>query len=509
MGAIFCVNGTNVMFKFGLSTLLMTSSIIMPMVVNAEILTKRQLLTLPTDDFTKVEKFEHYPGGTEGKFTRIKKQALSQPSKSLGVGGGMDFALGKSMFKKLWAPAPAATQASNGLGPLFNARSCLSCHLKHGRGHVPEVGFPNEDANSMLIRLSIKPQNKQQQSILATGKQNTIADPIYGGQLQDIGASGFKPEGRISVSWAYHNELLADGTIVELRKPEFKINELNYGNLHNDIMTSARIATQMVGMGLVESINSADILRLADPDDLNGDGISGKPNMVWNKSGGALALGRFGWKAGQPNLRQQVAAAFSGDVGINTSLFPNPSGDCTHNQQACLEAPNGNTERMGGFELSDELLDLTSFFNANLAVPNRKNAAQEIILLGKKLFYQTGCISCHQPKFVTGKKSIYKNLHNELIWPYSDFLLHDMGEGLSDNRPEGKASGNEWRTPPLWALGASKYMGKNWQLLHDGRARNVEEAILWHDGEASKVKQQYKTLSSMQRNALKNFVESL
>lgn len=475
----------------------------------AEELSKRQLLVLPTNQFTKPEKFEHYPGGTAGKFSILDKQALSQPSASLTPEEEMDYTIGRSMFKKLWAPAPSATRASNGLGPLFNARSCLSCHLKHGRGHVPDIGYPNEDANSMLIRLSVKPQNEQQSQMLKSGKLSVIPDPTYGGQLQDIGISGFKPEGKISVNWHYEIVELADGTKVELRKPEFKINKLAYGSMHKDVMTSPRIATQMVGMGLIDSIDENDILASVDIDDADGDGISGKANRVWDVENEQLALGRFGWKAGQPNLRQQVAAAFSSDVGMNTPLFTNPSGDCTIQQPDCMSAPNGNTDAMGGLELSEELLDLTSFFNANLAVPHRKNAGQENILAGKELFYQLGCISCHKPKYVTDESSRYSNLHNELIWPYSDFLLHDMGAALADNRPEGQATGNEWRTPPLWALGASKYLGKHWQLLHDGRARTIQEAVLWHDGEAAAAKASFMTLSATERQALTDFVKSL
>ncbi|MBL1419255.1 MAG: thiol oxidoreductase [Alphaproteobacteria bacterium] len=472
-------------------------------------LTKRQRLLLPTTDFSQPEKREHYPGGTTGKFVKLDRDSLSHPTKSLGINGDMDYAIGRAMFKKLWAPAPAATQASNGLGPLYNARSCLSCHIKNGRGHVPDIGFPNEDANSMLIRLSIKPQTDQQRQDLASGVAKTINEPIYGGQLQDIGASGFAPEGRISVKWTYTNVSLADGTVVELRQPDFKINNLAYGNMHKDVMTSPRIATQMIGMGLIDAIDSTAILAHADPDDKDGDGISGKANMVWDIAADKLALGRFGWKAGQPNLRQQVASAFSGDVGISNPLFPNGSGDCTINQTECLTAPNGNTARMGGFELSAELLNLTTYFNANLAVPHRQNAANDNILRGKQIFYQAGCISCHMPKHITSDKSQYKDLHNELIWPYSDFLLHDMGTGLADNRPEGQATGSEWRTPPLWALGASKYLGKHWQLLHDGRARTIQEAVLWHDGEALGAKSKFLNLSATERQALVDFVQSL
>lgn len=480
----------------------------------AEELSKRARLLLPTTDFGQAEKLEHYPAGTTGLFVKPDNNVLSHPSKSLGVSGDMDFAIGKAMFKKLWAAAPSATQASNGLGPLYNARSCLSCHVKNGRGHVPDVGFKgegyvNEDANSMLIRLSIKPQNAVQKTALETGALSVIAEPNYGGQLQDIGVSGFAGEGKISVSWAYKNVVLPDGAVVELREPTFAINALAYGDMHKDLMTSPRIATQMVGMGLIDAIDAVSIIAAADPNDADGDGISGKANIVWDVEANKLALGRFGWKAGQPNLRQQVASAFSGDIGISNPLAVNGSGDCTLLQVNCMTAPNGNTTAMGGFELSAELLDLTTYFNANLAVPHRQNAAEKNILFGKQAFYKSGCISCHQPKHITGTKSKFKNLHNELIWPYSDFLLHDMGFELADNRPEAKATGSEWRTPPLWALGASKGVSKSWQLLHDGRARTIDEAILWHGGEAQVAKNKFMALSASERRALVEFVESL
>lgn len=475
----------------------------------AETLSKRQLLLLPTTDFNKPEKLEHYPGGTVGKFVKLDANALSSPSATLGASGDMEFNLGKAMFKKLWAPAPAATKASNGLGSLYNARSCLSCHIKNGRGHVPEIGFPNEDANSMLMRLSIEPQNDAQKALLLSGEVSTIAEPTYGGQLQDVGASGFAAEGKISVSWTYENIELDDGAVVELRRPDFKINLLGYGDLAADLMTSPRIATQMVGMGLIDAIGAEKIVQNADPDDVDKDGISGRVNMVWDKGANKLAVGRFGWKAGQPNLRQQVAAAFSGDIGIGNPLFAKGAGDCTENQPQCLAAPTGNSKAMDGFELSEELLSLTTYFNANLAVPHRQNAANDNILLGKKSFYEAGCISCHIPKHITGETSVYTDLHNELIWPYSDFLLHDMGAGLADNRPEGQATGSEWRTSPLWGLGAAKNLSKNWQLLHDGRARSIEEAILWHGGEATAAKSKFMALSAAQRQALTAFVASL
>nr|CAG4635315.1 EOG090X027R [Artemia franciscana] len=250
-----------------------------------------------------------------------------------------------------------------------------------GEGNVEEVGYPNEDANSMLIRLSIPPQNDEQKALLKSGRVASIDEPTYGGQLQDIGVSGFLGEAKISVDWHTHIETLDDGTEVELRRPEFKLHNIAYGDMHKDVMMSPRIANQMNGMGLINAISDQDLLANEDVEDKDGDGISGKAQYVWDIEADKLAIGRFGWKGDMPNLKQQVAAAFSGDIGINSSLFPKPSGDCTENQPSCLTAPNGNLASMDDLEISDELLEMTTTFNAHIAQRNRKNAGDKEVLL--------------------------------------------------------------------------------------------------------------------------------
>jgi CxxC motif-containing protein (DUF1111 family) len=302
---------------------------------------------------------------------------------------------------------------------------------------------------------------------------------------------------------------LGDGTVVSLRHPTYSIDGLKYGPLHPGTMLSPRIAPPMIGVGLLEAIPEEHIRAHADPDDKDKDGISGRAAEVWSVEGNKVALGRFGWKAGKASVREQAASAFAGDMGLSSPLAPTPSGDCTQAQPVCLNAPNGNTERDGGFEVSPKLFDHVVFYSQNLAVPPRRNFNDPEVNRGKALFYALGCQSCHTPSFTTGAVKDQPHLSNQKIWPYADLLLHDMGEGLADNRPEGGADGREWRTPPLWGIGLTKLVSGHTLFLHDGRARNLEEAILWHGGEAQAARDGYAALPKADREALIKFVESL
>ncbi len=302
---------------------------------------------------------------------------------------------------------------------------------------------------------------------------------------------------------------LAGGETVTLRQPSYSITELAYGPLHPKVMMSPRIAPPMIGLGLIEAIPEAAIRANADPDDADKDGISGRPNEVWSLADNRVTLGRFGWKAGNPSIRQQSADAAAGDIGLSNPLAPQPSGDCTAAQSVCLDAPNGNSERSGGFELGQDLMDLVVFYSQNLAVPRRRDHDKPEVLRGKALFNNLGCAICHRPSFTTGTVEGQPQLSNQKIWPYTDLLLHDMGEGLADNRPEGVADGREWRTAPLWGLGLTQVVSGHTFFLHDGRARNVEEAILWHGGEAQAARDGYAKLTKAEREALLAFVNSL
>ncbi len=337
----------------------------------------------------------------------------------------LDFVLGNALFKKIWVSSPSSTLASDGLGPLFNARSCQRCHIKDGRGHPPDN---NSDKRvSMLLRLGIPATTKEQAKKLSDGIINTINDPMYGGQLQDHSVPGIHSEGEFVIEYQEIPVQLAGGETAFLRKPEYKITNLQYGKTHKDLMISPRIAPHMIGLGLLEAIAEEAIPKQADPDDLDKDGISGKAQMVWNYEKDRLMLGRFGHKAGMPTLNQQNQAAFGGDIGLSTPLFPHASGDCTTKQTQCLNIPNGNTKQYQNLDVDKQMIDLVLHYTRNLAVPARRELYKPNTLAGKKLFYNSGCIDCHTPKYITPKETAQAEQSYQLIWPYTDMLLHDMG----------------------------------------------------------------------------------
>ena len=398
------------------------------------------------------------------------------------------FEVGDSFFNQNWVTAPASTEARDGLGPTHNALSCSSCHSHDGRGKPPD--HPDDPERGLLLRLSIP------------GPTGPVDEPRYGGQLQDRAILGVPPEGRIVVAYEERPGQYPDGAAYSLRQPVYGIQELAFGPLHPDVMISPRVAPAVIGMGLLEAIPEATILAISDPEDANGDGISGRPNYVSDVKTGKLALGRFGWKANQPTVEQQAAGAFLGDIGITSSLFPDEN--CPEGQEACREAPNG-----GMPEVSDERLDDITIYTQTLAVPAMRNAEDEQVQQGARLFVQTQCAACHTPRHTTGDAHPLEPLRNQVIFPYSDLLLHDMGEGLADHRPDGLASGTEWRTPPLWGIGLVETVNKHTMFLHDGRARSLEEAILWHGGEAEESRLQFMALTKDERDALIRFLESI
>ena len=449
-----------------------------------------------------------HPGGeATSKGSIDNRNAFSHPSGNLTFSQEFDFKLGNAIFRKLWVSAPASTRSSDGLGPLYNARSCQRCHLKDGRGHPPQANWPDDNAVSMFLRLSIPPQNQSDHDALASARANVIPEPTYGTQLQDLAVQGHAGEGRMHITYREREVTLADGTTVSLRAPAYRITDLGYGPLHPQTLVSPRVAPQMIGLGLLEAIPDADILAHADADDRNEDGISGRANRVWSIVNKRPALGRFGWKAGAPSVLEQSAGAFAGDMGLSTALLRAASGDCTTAQSACLGAPDGRGK--SGVEVSSGLLKLVVFYARNLAVPPRRNAHKPDVRRGASLFRDIGCSKCHVPSFKTGDSQVSPHLANQVIWPYTDLLLHDMGEGLADNRPEGMASGREWRTPPLWGIGLTKIVSGHTNFLHDGRARNILEAILWHGGEAQAARDRFAALRRAERQWLIAFIESL
>ncbi|MGE0503681.1 MAG: di-heme oxidoredictase family protein [Rhizobiaceae bacterium] len=463
-------------------------------------------VTRPATDFSKPEPFEASPGGAATSRKRVNQDAFSQFSANLTFEEESDFKLGNALFRKLWVSSPSSTQASDGLGPLFNARACQSCHLKDGRGHPPEGAA---DQTSMFLRLARDAATDEERAAVAARTSLNFPDAIYGGQLQDLAVPGLEGEGRMAISYTEEPATLGDGTVVSLRRPTYAVADLAYGPLDPATTLSPRMTPPMIGLGMVEAIHPADLLALADPDDRDGDGVSGRASVVHDPLSGELTLGRFGWKASVPTVRRQSAEAFAGDIGISTPDVPRHWGDCTEAQTRCLGMPVGVQERLGPVEAPDPVIELVAFYSRNLAVPMRRDIDDPVVLAGKEAFYDLGCTGCHTPKFVTRRDSLEHAQSFQLVWPYSDFLLHDMGEGLSDGQTVGDATGSEWRTPPLWGIGLTKTVSGHTFFLHDGRARNLAEAILWHGGEGEKARDGFAALSTTERDALVKFLESL
>ncbi len=450
------------------------------------------------DDFSKAEPEEALSAGTATSIAPPDRSSFQHMNAALPAESGMRFQIGRAMFRKLWVAPPSSTQASDGLGPLFNARSCESCHSRDGRGRPPE---PGEKGTGFLLRLSPNPVTPSQ-------AQKDRADPVYGTQLQDMAVPGLAAEGELSIRYGDLPLRLGDGAVVTLRKPDYTILHPGYGPLDPQTTLSPRLAPPMIGLGLIEAIPEAAIRAGADPEDRDGDGISGRA-AEFVTGGGRVMLGRFGWKAEQPTVRAQTAAALSHDIGISSPESDLPFGDCTARQDACLSRPSGVQPRLGKTEIPAEAFDALVFYTENLAVPARRKASFPDILAGKAVFHGLGCAACHTPSFAIPADATNAALGEEIIRPYSDFLLHDMGEGLADGQVAGSASGTEWRTPPLWGLGLAGMVNGNRFYLHDGRARSPEEAILWHGGEAERARDAYRNASPADRQSLIHFLESL
>lgn len=434
---------------------------------------------------------EELPGGDTTNQLLFGVNAFLPPADNITREHERMFLTGNAFFNQAWTVAPSSNESRDGLGPLFNARACSACHFKDGRGRPP-VG-DEEDFSSMLLRISLD----------GSGPNGApVPDPIYGDQLQPFGVDGVPGEGVPRVSYRTITGEYADGEPYELALPSYVIDDPAHGALSPDLRISPRVAPAMIGLGLLEAIEGELLLSRADPDDVDGDGISGRVNHVWDVEANALAIGRFGWKAEQPNVRQQSAAAFLGDMGITSSLFPVQ--ECSPGQLECQSAPSG-----GEPEIDDYLLERVERYGQLLAVPARFEHAAEGVLRGKALFSQTGCSDCHTASHRTAPDAELEEVRDQLIWPYTDLLLHDMGDALGDSRASFDASGNEWRTPPLWGLGRYRVVNDHERLLHDGRARGVAEAILWHGGEGTAAKDAFLELSADERTNLVEFVESL
>jgi CxxC motif-containing protein (DUF1111 family) len=401
---------------------------------------------------------------------------------------GLDFEIGRALFEQHWSAAPASTQAADGLGPLFNARSCETCHTGGGRGTA------YDPSGNVLPALLFKLGSRD-------AKSSAAGDPVYGQQIQPESVLGLGGEARPSVTFETHTVTLRDGTVVTLRKPVPHLDTFAYGPLASGTEISLRLASAMNGIGLLERIPEAEILARAHAGD---DGISGRPNEVIDPATGKTMLGRFGWKAAEPSLEAQDAKALDLDIGLSNPIFRDSYGDCTKREPQCLAMPNGASPQFENLEVPSPLTRLIDRFVSEAMLPalavDAKTVAQ-----GRALFMASGCETCHRASFdlpAVGTRPARQ------IAPYSDLLLHDMGEGLADRVAEAEASGSQWRTAPLWGIGAA-LRNDNVGLLHDGRARNVLEAILWHDGEAAPARQKVEALSAADRQALIDFIGSL
>jgi len=435
----------------------------------------------------------------------------------------LDFWSGFSFFRDPWVAAPSATGNRDGLGPLFNTRSCIACHTAGSRAKLDKSGeiLPL----SLVVRLGPTESGR---------KGDDAVDPNYGGQIQPRAISyrltdvkkdhkdankgnnkssnkgNNRGEAWLNVDYTIVTGKFDDGISYELLKPNYQLTKLAYGELAPHIGLSVRLAPNIFGMGLLNAIREQDLLKQEDINDENADGISAKynrvPNVLTAPKMGSLQLGRFGFKAKQPNLHQQVAAAFRDDIGIINSSFPQDT--CTPTQIACAQASASGGHHTENFEIDDQRLSLVVSFNELMGVPPARQLQQEKVQEGRSIFYQLSCNKCHTPSYVTGDNK-HQALAKQIIWPYSDLALHDMGDELADGVFEFDATGNEWRTAPLWGIGLQKKMTGQQRFLHDGRARTITEAILWHGGEAEQSKQAFKGLNKQQRQALVSFVEAI
>ncbi len=437
------------------------------------------------------------------------RNAFSFPAANLDDEERTRFVIGNSFFRRNWVEAPASTKARDGLGPHFIARSCGGCHVQDGRGEPPAIfnrlGETKDPTVALLIRLSIPG---------ADAHGGPKHDPVYGDQFNNAGVQGVKPEGRVTLRYKTVKGKFSDGTPYELLDPSYGFAKLGYGPMHPGIMLSPRIAPQIIGVGLLEAIAEADILANAADQAAAQGPIKGVPNRVWDAPSGQMMLGRFGWKGNVATIAHQTGGAFQGDMGITSKHFANET--CTPTQKDCLAAPSGKSaaaQGQPGVEIDDKTFNDVVFYQATLAPPARRNPNDAQVLRGQALFAQAQCAACHRPSYVTKEGPFphltSKALSGQRIWPYTDMLLHDMGERLADGRPDFGASGRQWKTPPLWGTGLIKDVNGHNRLLHDGRARGVLEAVLWHGGEAEASKDQVLKMNKAERDALVRFVESL
>ncbi|MEM6452151.1 MAG: di-heme oxidoredictase family protein [Cyanobacteria bacterium P01_D01_bin.105] len=410
-------------------------------------------------------------------------QAYAQPAPNLDDYWDEQHAIGDLAFEAAFVTPPA--NVNPGLGPLFNNASCVACHFNNGRG-LQEKG-------QRVVRVSQLGEEKALASdrpyaleaVAPTANTPPVAG--LGTQVQEQSVYGQPPEGALEITWQDQTGSYGDGSQYSLRSPELALTYFNGDPIPDGVVTSNRIPLPVFGLGLLEAVPEDNLLSVADPDDLNGDGVSGRPNWVWDMAQQQDVVGRFGWKSNMPNLLQQSAAAYANDMGVSNPLFPAADG----------------TE-----DIDLDILNAATAYVQTLAVPARVSLDDPRVQRGEKLFADANCAACHLSEMRTGAHEI-PALENQVIHAYTDLLLHDMGPALADNRPDFQATGNEWRTTPLWGLGLSQTVFPYSTYLHDGRARTLEEAILWHGGEGEASREAFRIMGQGDRAALVAFLKSL
>ena len=427
------------------------------------------------------------------------RKAYSEPASVLTLKQRQIFMAGRNVFHRQWASI-ASLNGDWGLGPTFIADRCSACHLNTGRGHPP--ASPSEQLASALVRLSIPGQD---------GHGGPLPHPHYGDQFQNHSldgsnvdlAHGGMPvprEADLFVTWEESTETLADGETIRLRKPRLRIENPAFGPIGAEVMTSLRVAQPLVGIGFLDAVAEEALLNIARGQ--RSQGLNGRPNYVWDAVNKRTAMGRYGWKANVPGLKQQIAAAALGDLGVNSNLYPEQN--CPPIQTICAKLLAGNFP-----EIIDAEIDSLALWMQGLAVPARRGMNSPQVQRGAILFEQARCAACHLPELKTGRFAPLPQLSNQTFHAYTDLLLHDMGDDLADGRPDFQAGPRDWRTPALWGLGLSETVTGRSTLLHDGRARNVTEAILWHGGEAQISREAFGRMSKEDREALVKFVEAI
>ena len=412
-------------------------------------------------------------------------QAFEMPAPNLDGARLQKHLDGDAAFGDSFVTAPAPV--FSGLGPIFNNTSCARCHPKNGRGRPPRDG---ERMESMFLRVSLPGADPM------TG--GPLAVPDIGTQLQHRAVFGAPPEADVVISEEFSHGMFGDGEAFELRRLRFQI-ENPAQPIPATVLTSPRVAPPVFGRGLLEAIDEDTLLGLADETDANGDGISGRPNRVWDVTQQTTALGRFGWKANNPSLLQQTFTAYNQDMGVTNPFLLQESAFGQIQADGLADDP----------EIDLETVDVATFYVQTLAVPARRNLDDPQVQHGEDLFYEAQCAGCHIPTIRTGVLAGVPEVSNQTIHPYTDLLLHDMGNGLADDRPDFLATGREWRTPPLWGIGLTRRVQGHTLFLHDGRARNLTEAILWHGGEAEAAREVFRLMPLDGRKALLAFLESL